>query len=41
MVEAQAISRVARLGQNSEVKVVRYIVKNTVEEVKPYNFTEE
>jgi SWI/SNF-related matrix-associated actin-dependent regulator of chromatin subfamily A3 len=33
MVESQAISRVFRLGQSGDVKVVRYIVKGTVEEV--------
>lgn len=33
MVEKQAIARVYRLGQTRNVKVVRYIVKGTVEEV--------
>jgi SNF2 family DNA or RNA helicase len=33
MVEKQAIARVLRLGQGRNVKVVRYIVKGTVEEV--------
>jgi SWI/SNF-related matrix-associated actin-dependent regulator of chromatin subfamily A3 len=33
MVENQAIGRVQRLGQTRHVKVVRYIVKGTVEEV--------
>jgi SWI/SNF-related matrix-associated actin-dependent regulator of chromatin subfamily A3 len=33
MVEKQAIGRVLRLGQKRNVKVVRYIVKGTVEEV--------
>lgn len=33
MVENQAIARVLRLGQEREVKVVRYIVAGTVEEV--------
>ena len=33
MVENQAIGRVLRLGQKRNVKVVRYIVKGTVEEV--------
>jgi SWI/SNF-related matrix-associated actin-dependent regulator of chromatin subfamily A3 len=33
MVENQAIGRVLRLGQSRNVKVVRYIVKGTVEEV--------
>ena len=32
-VEEQAIARVYRLGQTRNVKVVRYIVKGTVEEV--------
>jgi len=34
MVESQAIARVLRPGQNREVKVVRYIVSGTVEEVR-------
>lgn len=33
MVENQAIARVLRLGQTRNVKVVRYIMKGTVEEV--------
>ena len=33
MVEDQAIARVLRLGQTTEVKVVRYIVRGTIEEV--------
>jgi SNF2 family DNA or RNA helicase len=33
MVEKQAIARVLRLGQTRNVKVMRYIVKGTVEEV--------
>jgi hypothetical protein len=37
MVESQATARVLRLGQKRDVKVVRYIVKGTVEEVRPGN----
>lgn len=33
MVEDQAIGRVLRLGQKKEVKVIRYIIKDSVEEV--------
>jgi hypothetical protein len=33
MVENQAIARVLRLGQTRNVRVVRYIMKGTVEEV--------
>ena len=33
-VEAQAIGRVLRLGQQENVAVTRYIVRNTVEEVR-------
>ena len=33
MVENQAIARVLRLGQTKNVRVVRYIMKGTVEEV--------
>jgi len=33
MVEHQAIARVQRLGQTEVVRVIRYIVKGTVEEV--------
>ncbi|KAI1130798.1 SNF2 family N-terminal domain-containing protein [Nemania abortiva] len=32
-IEDQAIGRVARLGQTQKVTVVRYVVKNTIEEV--------
>lgn len=35
MVENQAIARVLRLGQTRNVRVVRYIMKGTVEEVDP------
>jgi hypothetical protein len=34
MVEAQAIARVNRLGQKRNVRVVKYIMKGTVEEVR-------
>jgi SNF2 family DNA or RNA helicase len=32
-VENQAIGRILRLGQEKSVKIVRYIMKGTVEEV--------
>ena len=35
MVESQAVARVLRLGQTRNVRVVRYIMKGTVEEVRP------
>jgi SNF2 family DNA or RNA helicase len=35
MVESQAIGRVLRIGQGRDVKVVRYSVKGTIEEVGP------
>ena len=35
MIEDQAIARVLRLGQVTEVKVVRYIMRSTIEEVRP------
>lgn len=34
MVEDQALDRVHRIGQKKEVTTVRYIVKNTLEEVR-------
>jgi SNF2 family DNA or RNA helicase len=34
MVENQAIARVLRLGQKRNVRVVRYAMKGTVEEVR-------
>jgi hypothetical protein len=34
MVESQAIARVNRMGQTTNVRVVRYIMKGTVEEVR-------
>jgi hypothetical protein len=34
MVESQAIGRVNRLGQTRNVRVVRYVMKGTVEEVR-------
>lgn len=33
-VEEQAIARALRMGQTKSVKVFRYIIKNTVEEVR-------
>jgi SNF2 family DNA or RNA helicase len=33
-VESQAIGRSARLGQKNHVKIVRYVMKNTIEEVR-------
>ncbi|KAK4221420.1 SNF2 family N-terminal domain-containing protein [Podospora fimiseda] len=33
-VERQAIGRVLRLGQEREVKIIRYIMKNSIEEVR-------
>ena len=33
-VEAQAIGRVIRLGQERPVQIVRYLVKGTVEKVR-------
>ena len=35
MVEDQALDRVHRIGQEKEVTTVRYIVNNTLEEVRP------
>jgi len=34
MVESQAIARVNRMGQTRNVRVVRYIMEGTVEEVR-------
>lgn len=36
MVEDQALDRVHRIGQTKEVTTVRYIVKNTLEEVREH-----
>lgn len=36
MVEDQALDRVHRIGQEKEVTTVRYIVNNTLEEVRSY-----
>lgn len=33
MAEAQAVDRVHRIGQTREVEVVRYCVRNSIEEV--------
>ena len=34
MVEDQALDRVHRIGQTKEVTTIRYIVRNTIEEVR-------
>jgi hypothetical protein len=34
-IELQAIGRALRLGQKEQVTIVRYIMKNTVEDVRP------
>ena len=34
MVENQAIARIERLGQDRVVQVIRYLTKDTVEEVR-------
>lgn len=34
MAEAQAVDRVHRIGQTREVEVVRYCVKDSIEEVR-------
>lgn len=34
MVESQAIGRVYRLGQTRPITVIRYLIKDTVEEVR-------
>ena len=43
MLEDQALDRVYRIGQTKEVNTVRYIVKDTLEEVRDgqlrYHFT--
>lgn len=36
-VEEQAIARVLRLGQREEVKVVRYVMEGTLEEVLTFS----
>lgn len=33
MAEAQAVDRVHRIGQTRDVKITRYIIKDSVEEV--------
>jgi SWI/SNF-related matrix-associated actin-dependent regulator of chromatin subfamily A3 len=38
MVENQAIGRALRLGQKRNVKVIRYIVNGTVEEVQALTY---
>lgn len=35
MAEAQAVDRVHRIGQTRDVEVVRYCVKDSIEEVSP------
>ena len=35
MIEEQALSRVHRMGQRKDVKVVRYIMRDSFEEVRP------
>lgn len=34
MVESQAIARINRMGQTKNVRVVRYVMRGTVEEVR-------
>jgi SWI/SNF-related matrix-associated actin-dependent regulator of chromatin subfamily A3 len=38
-VEAQAIGRALRFGQEKQVTIIRYIMNNTVEEVREIGFT--
>jgi SNF2 family DNA or RNA helicase len=38
MVENQVIAKVLRFGQNRNVRVVRYTMKGTVEQVRDYSF---
>lgn len=35
MIEEQALNRVHRIGQDRDVVTVRYIVRNSIEEVRP------
>lgn len=35
MVEEQALNRVHRIGQDRDVVAVRYIVRDSIEEVRP------
>jgi hypothetical protein len=37
MVEEQALNRVHRIGQDRDVVVYRYIVNNSIEEVRPWS----
>ena len=37
MVEAQAVDRVHRIGQDREVVITRYIMRNSVEKVDQYD----
>jgi SNF2 family DNA or RNA helicase len=39
MVEEQSLSRVHRMGQTNEVTTIRYVMKNTIEEVSFYIYS--
>lgn len=38
MAEAQAVDRVHRIGQKKDVEIIRYCVKDSIEEVSQSNF---
>lgn len=40
MIEKQAFARVIRFGQTEKVTLYRYIMKDTIEEVKTLEFSE-